>query len=305
MTHSRLAAGAAAAAMLGFSAHAQIDLENAVVENVDLGGGLHMLTGAGGNIALLVGPDGAIMVDDQFAELADRIAAKIAELAEGEAGQVRFVVNTHHHFDHAGGNEAWSGRGATIVAHDNVRARLSTPQPNVISGEIDDPEPPAAWPVVTFAQDITFHMNGQTVHAFHVDPAHTDGDVMIYFEEANVLHGGDVFTTSRFPLIDAGANGSLEGFVAGLTRALEVIDADTRVIPGHGPLSTRADVEARRDALAQFADILKPLAESDLTVEQIIANRPLDAYAEEYGGGFITTESFITNAINRMRATAE
>src|SRR5690606_30259030 len=119
---------------------------------------------------------------------------------------------------------------------------------------------------VTFAQDVTFHMNGQTVHVFHVPPAHTDGDSMVYFEEANVLHGGDVFTTSGYPLVDAGANGSLDGFVAALTHALETIDENTRIIPGHGPLSTYADLEARRDALRQFADLLRPLAESEMSI---------------------------------------
>jgi glyoxylase-like metal-dependent hydrolase (beta-lactamase superfamily II) len=305
MTCSRLAAAAVAAAAISLPAHAQFDLENAVVENIDLGDGLHMLTGAGGNIALLVGPDGAMMVDDQFNELADRIAAKIGELAPGEAGEVRFVVNTHYHFDHAGGNEAWNGRGATIVAHDNVRERLSNPQPNVLSGELEDAEPPGAWPVVTFSDDVTFHMNGQTVHAFHVPPAHTDGDSMVYFEEANVLHGGDVYTTSGFPLIDAGAGGSLDGFVASMTLALETINEDTRIIPGHGPLSRYADLEARRDKLQEFADLLKPLAESDLSVEEIIAARPLDGHDEGYAGGFISTENFITATVNRMRATAE
>jgi glyoxylase-like metal-dependent hydrolase (beta-lactamase superfamily II) len=296
-----IAAGVASAAALAGSAHAQFDLENAVIESTDLGGGVHLLTGQGGNIALLVGPDGAMMVDDQFNELADRIAAKVAEIAPGEAGQVRFVVNTHYHFDHAGGNVAWTGRGATIVAHDNVRSRLSNPQPNVLSGEVEGPQPAAAWPVVTFPESVVFHMNGQTVHVVHTPPAHTDGDVVVHFEEANVLHTGDMFIRGGFPLIDGFANGALDGFVAAQTMAIEHINADTRIIPGHGPVSTLADLTASRDKLAQFRDILAPLAASDLSVEDIVAARPLDGYDEGYAGGFISTDAFITAAVTAMR----
>jgi glyoxylase-like metal-dependent hydrolase (beta-lactamase superfamily II) len=297
-------AAVAAAAACGAPALAQFDLESAVVESTDLGDGLHLLTGAGGNIALLVGPDGAMMVDDQFNELADRIAAKIGELADGESGRVRFVVNTHYHFDHAGGNEAWNDRGATIVAHDNVRKRLSNPQPNVLSGELSDAEPPGAWPVVTFPEAVTFHMNGQTIHVVHTPPAHTDGDSAVYFEEADVLHTGDMFIRGGFPLIDGYANGSLDGFVAAQTMAIDHINADTRIIPGHGPISTLADLTASRDKLAQFRDILAPLAATDLPVEDIVANRPLDGHDEGYAGGFISTDDFITAAVTAMRRGA-
>jgi glyoxylase-like metal-dependent hydrolase (beta-lactamase superfamily II) len=289
------------AVALGAPAFGQFDLENAVIGSQDLGGGVHLLTGEGGNIALLVGPDGAMMVDDQFAELADRIATKIGEIAPGDAGRVRFVVNTHYHFDHAGGNEAWTGRGATIVAHDNVRPRLSNPQPNVLSGEVEDPKPASAWPVVTFPESVTFHMNGQTVHVVHTPPAHTDGDAIVYFAEANVLHTGDMFIRGGFPLIDGGANGSLDGFVAAQTLAIEHSDAETKIIPGHGPVSTIADLTATRDKLAQFRDILAPLATTDLSIEDIIANQPLDGYDEGYAGGFISTDAFITAAVTAMR----
>jgi glyoxylase-like metal-dependent hydrolase (beta-lactamase superfamily II) len=297
--HALTGAAVAVALATGAAAQPQQNFDEVVIESQDLGGGVHMLTGSGGNIGLLVGEDGALMVDDQYAPLSAKIAAKVEELG---GGPVRFVINTHHHGDHAGGNAPFAEMGATVVAHDNVRTRLSQEQQSPIGTNVIPAAPEAAWPLVTFAEDVTFHMNGQTVRAFHVPPAHTDGDAMIYFEEANVLHGGDVFTTSGFPLIDVPAGGSLEGFVADLTLAVEAIDDDTKVIPGHGPLSTRADIAARRDALQGFVDILKPLAESDLTIEQIIASRPLDGHDEGFSGGFISTESFITSAVTSMRA---
>src|SRR5262249_34664099 len=155
------------------------------------------LVGQGGNIGLLNGADGTLMIDDQFAPLSDKIAAKIAEIAG--SSNVRFLVNTHVHGDHTGGNANFAQKRATIIAHDKVRTRIMQPKPTLRGGDPSPPAPAVAWPIVTFAQDVTFHMDGQTIHAFHVAPAHTDGDVMIYFEEANVLHAGDVFTTTGYP----------------------------------------------------------------------------------------------------------
>ncbi len=195
--------------------------------------------------------------------------------------------------------------GATIVAHDQVRTRLMTPQASPVGGDQTPATPTGAWPVVTFAESVTFHMNGQTIHVIHTPPAHTDGDSIVYFEDANILHTGDLFVRGGFPLIDVGAGGSLGGFVDAQTIAIEHVDADTRVIPGHGPLSTVADLTATRDKLIEFRDILAPLAGTDLSIEDIIANRPLDGYADDFQGGFINTESFITAAVTAMRRDAE
>lgn len=304
MSKIRIAVAAAAAALgAAGAAQAQQNFDDVMIDARDLGDGVYMLTGSGGNIGLLVGDDGALMIDDQYAPLSSKIMDKVAELSGGAS--VRFIVNTHWHPDHTGGNVPFAEAGATIFAQENARRRLMQEQPSPIGGGVTPPAPPEAWPIVTFPEDVSFHMDGQTVHAFHVAPAHTDGDVMIYFEEANVLHAGDVFTTSGYPIIDAGADGSLEGFVADETRVLGMIDEDTKIIPGHGGLSTYADLEARRDALAQLVDLLKPLADSDLSIDEIIAARPLDGYDEDYAGGFVSTEDFIRAAVGQMRAGAQ
>ena len=302
MTTWRMTAAACAAtlagALLGAAAGAQQNFDDVVIEETDLGGGVYMLTGSGGNIGLSIGEDGAVMVDDQYAPLADKIAAKVDELGGGE---VRFVLNTHYHGDHAGGNAPFAEAGATIFAHDNVRTRMSTPQVSPVGGGETPASPEVAWPVVTFPETVSFHMNGQTIHAIHTPPAHTDGDVSVYFEEANILHTGDMFIRGGFPLIDLNAGGSLGGFIAAQTMMIDMIDDDTTVIPGHGGLGARSDMIATRDALQGFSDVLTPLAEADLSIEDILASRPLDGRDEGFTGGFITAEGFITNAITAMR----
>jgi glyoxylase-like metal-dependent hydrolase (beta-lactamase superfamily II) len=300
----RLAAALASASALALAAASaqEQNFDDAVVTAEELGSGIWLLQQpSGGNMGLSLGADGAIMVDDQFAPLAEKIVAKIREVG-GDAP--RFIINTHHHGDHAGGNEPFAAMGTTLVAQDNVRARLMTEQASPLGGAPTPAAPPAAWPVVTFAQSVTFHMNGQNIHVIHTPPAHTDGDSIVYFEEANVLHAGDLFIRGGYPLIDVAAGGSLGGFVDAQTAAIGEINADTKVIPGHGPLSTLADLTASRDRLAQFRDILAPLAASDLSIEDIIANQPLDGYNDGYTGGLITTEGFIAAAVTAMRRDA-
>jgi glyoxylase-like metal-dependent hydrolase (beta-lactamase superfamily II) len=248
-----------------------------------LGGGIYMLMGQGGNIGLSVGEDGVFIVDDQFAPLTQKILAAIADIT---SESVRFVFNTHWHGDHTGGNENLGRTGALIVAHENVRVRLSMDQVLERIGRPAAPTPAvpsAAWPVVTFTEDVTFHLNGDELHAVHVANAHTDGDAIVHFRNANVVHMGDTFFRDRFPFIDTATGGSIDGVIAAAGVALALMDADTQVIPGHGALSTREDLRSYRDALRTMRDAVAELMDMGRSLEQIIAARPIRAQAEAWG----------------------
>ena len=259
-----------------------------------LGGGVYMITGSGGNIGLSVGTDGVFVIDDQFAPLTDRILAAIADIT---SEPVRFVFNTHWHGDHTGGNENLGKAGALVVAHENVRERLGMDQVLARIGRPDVNEYPAvpegAWPVVTFTEEVTFHLNGDDLHAFHVSNAHTDGDAIVHFVRANVVHMGDTFFTGRFPFIDTTTGGSIDGMIAAVGEGLAVMDADTQVIPGHGVLSTREDVRAYRDALKTMRDAVAALMEQGRSLEQIVAARPVRAQAEAWGQSEAAEAAFV------------
>jgi len=254
---------------------------------------VYMLIGQGGNIGLFVGEDGAFVIDDQFAPLTEKILAAIAEVTDEP---VRFVFNTHWHGDHTGGNENMGEVGALIVAHDNVRVRMSTEQ---VLERIGRPvtttpaSPEGALPVVTFTQDVSFHLNDDELHAFHVSNAHTDGDAIVHFVGANVVHMGDTFFRDRFPFIDTASGGSIDGVIAAAGAALAVMDADTQVIPGHGGLSTREDLRAYRDALKTMRDGVAALMAQGRSLEQIQAARPAQAQARMWGQDRAAEDSFV------------
>jgi len=258
-----------------------------------LGGGIYMLTGQGGNIGLSVGDDGVFIIDDQFAPLTDKILAAIADIT---SESVRFVFNTHWHGDHTGGNENLGRTGALIVAHENVRQRLSMDQ---VLERIGRPaaESPAvaegAWPVVTFTEDITFHLNEDELHAFHVANAHTDGDAIVHFRRANVVHMGDTFFRDRFPFIDTATGGSIDGIIAAAGTALALMDAETQVIPGHGALSNRENLREYRDALKTMRDAVAALMERGRSLQQIIQARPIRVQAEAWGQDEAAEASFV------------
>jgi len=249
-----------------------------------------VLFGAGGNIGLSVGADSVFVIDDQFAPLSEKIAAAIKKITDKP---VQFVLNTHWHSDHTGGNENFAKGGALIIAHDNVKKRLSTEQFIEFLRAKEAPLPKIAQPVVTFSTDVTFHINGDEVYAFHMPKAHTDGDAIIHFRKSNVIHMGDIFFNGFYPFIDTSSGGSPEGVVAAADRVLAMADDATRIIPGHGPVSNKAELKIYRDMVATVNARVKKLAQEGKKLDEIIAAKPSAEYDERWGKGFIPTGRFI------------
>jgi glyoxylase-like metal-dependent hydrolase (beta-lactamase superfamily II) len=288
---SALVFGAAAVALGGLLSGARAqDFDAVEIRIIPVAPGLHMMVGRGGNLAVSSGDDGVFLVDDQYAPLTGKIRAAIATLSDG---QLRFVFNTHWHGDHTGGNENLGRAGALIFAHDNVRKRLSAEQFIEGLGRLVPRSPEAALPVVTFTDAVTFHLNGDEVHAFTVPPAHTDGDSLVHFRRANVIHMGDIYFSRGFPFIDLSSGGSVEGFVAAVDRVLAMADANTKLIPGHGPLSNRAELETYRGMLVAIRDRIRGALADGQTLDQVLAARPTREFDEAWGGGFIGPEKFV------------
>ena len=253
--------------------------------------GLAMLVGSGGNIAVSTGANGPIIVDDQFAPLAPKIKAAIKVLQDAP---VRFVINTHHHFDHVGGNQVFGSAGAIIVAHDNVRKRMAVDQILKLQNALRIPAAaPEALPVVTFADGVTLHWNDETIRIEHVAPAHTDGDAHVWFERANVVHMGDTFVNGFYPLVDVDGGGHVDGFIDSANRVLARAKPDTRIIPGHGPLATLADLKKFRDMLVDVRKRIAAGIASGKTMDAFIAAKPLADLDAEWGDGFLTTNQTI------------
>jgi len=274
----------------------------AVSRVVDLGQGVSMLMGQGGNLGLSVGADGVFMIDDQYATNAVANLAKIEEIAKGKP---KYLVNTHWHFDHAGGNEVFAKAGATVFASDAVRKRLSGEVKSVSrTGAVTPPSPKEAWPVVTFAAGIDFHLNGQTIRAIRAPlPAHTDGDVFVYFVEADVLHTGDTYMKDRYPFVDTGSGGTQAGFIAAIRRALEIAKPTTKVIPGHGELATRADLEAALAMHEGARAAVDAQVKAGKTLEQTVAAKPLAQWTPRFGGAgsFISDDAYVTVIYNELK----
>ncbi|HEY7566220.1 MAG TPA: MBL fold metallo-hydrolase [Gemmatimonadaceae bacterium] len=272
----------AALAVVASVARAQVNYDTVQVRSFQLARGVYMITGSGGNMGLSVGDDAAFLVDDQFAPLTPKILAVIAAITPKP---VRFVVNTHWHFDHTGGNENLGKAGALLIAHDNVRRRMST---GLFIKALNSLQPPAAkgaLPMVTFTETVTFHINGDSLVATHVPPAHTDGDAIVRFVKANVIHMGDVFHNSGLPFVDRSSGGSIDGVIATADIALGMSDAQTKIIPGHGPLADRARLKAWRDALFTLRERMRAEIAGGKTVEQVLAANMGAAYAKDWPAG--------------------
>ena len=290
---TRITPGATLVAALTLSAVplvAQQDVSQATVTVTHVAGSVHMIVGAGGNIGLSIGEDDAFVVDDQYAPLTAKIRAAIATVT---SKPVRFVLNTHWHGDHTGGNENMAAAGAMIVAHQNVRTRMSAEQFLEAFDWRTPPSPPGALPVITFSDTITFYLNGDTVRAIHMPDGHTDGDAMIHFRAANVVHMGDLFFNGGYPFIDLSTGGSLDGTIDAVEEALELTNASTKIIPGHGPLATRADLVRYRDMLTTVRTRVSRLVAQKRTLAQIRAAKPLADLDATWGGGFMKPDVFL------------
>ncbi len=250
---------------------------------------LYLLEGEGGNIGVSAGDDGVFVIDDQFAPLTARILAAIKAIS---GKPVRFLINTHWHFDHTGGNENFGKAGAVIVAQDNVKKRLSTKTAIEFFKSAYGPTAAAGLPVITFKDTVTFHLNGDEATAIHVPNAHTDGDSIIHFRAGNVVHMGDTYFNGLYPFIDTGTNGSVKGMIAAADRALAITDDTSKIIPGHGPLSNKAELKAYRDMLAKVYANVDAMVKARKTLAQVIAARPTKDYDAKWGNGFLKPDQF-------------
>jgi cyclase len=270
------------ATLIAVPCAAQINFDTVQVVATQVSQNVYTLRGAGGNIGLAVGDDAVFVVDDQYAPLTRKILAAIATITPKP---VRFVVNTHWHMDHVGGNETLGQEGALIYAHENVRRRMS------VEGFIEAlnarvaASPKVALPVITFTDAVTFHINGDSVRVLHVPPAHTDGDAIIHFTKANVIHMGDTFHNAGLPFVDLSSGGSIQGFITAADKVLALANAETKIIPGHGPLADRARLKTYRDMIAALRDRVRTLISTGKTVEQIIELNIGASYAKDFPGG--------------------
>ena len=272
----------AAAAFLSSGALAQDDpFADVTIQTVPVAGNISMLTGQGGNIGVSAGEDGVLIIDDQFAPLADRIKAALEALGSDTP---KFVLNTHFHGDHVGGNVEF-GAGGVIVAHENVRLRM-----------IDGESPPVALPVVTFNDNVTVHFNGENITLIHMPAGHTDTDSVVLFEDANVIHMGDHFFNGGFPFVDIASGGSVQGYLSNLEKVLSWIDDDTQVIPGHGPLADRADLLDFYNMIRDSSTAIRVSRSLQMSAEEIVAEGLGPEY-ESWGQGFINEQRWIETVV--------
>jgi glyoxylase-like metal-dependent hydrolase (beta-lactamase superfamily II) len=266
----------------------QTDFSKVEIKATKVAGNVHMLEGAGGNIGVSVGDDGILIVDDQFAPLADKIKAALKTLGEGK---LKFVLNTHWHGDHTGGNAIFS-REAPVIAHENVRKRLSTEQRNELFKRTTPASPKEALPVITFGHSLSVHFNGEEIRVIHFPQGHTDGDSVIFFTGSNVVHMGDNFFVSRFPFVDLDSGGNVEGLTKNIGDILAKLPANVKIIPGHGPLSTVDDLKLYHRMLIETSDAVRKKISAGKTLDQIKSEGLADEW-KTWGTGFIKTEVWI------------
>ena len=269
------------------------------VKIIKLTDNIHVLMGIGGNIAVSSGADGVFIVDDDMPPIAAKIEAAVRSIQDEP---VRMVFNTHWHFDHTGGNKHFGEQGALIVAHDNVRERMSTKQLSALFNTETKPSADVALPVVTFDQTITFHLNGGTIRAMHVPAGHTDGDSVLFFEEANIVHMGDLFFNRMYPVIDINAGGSARGMIAAIDTVLPMLNADTVLIPGHGPVGDVDDLKAFRNMLAVVTNRIQLLVDDGKTLEEVIALSPTINFDDPWAWEFMPPERFVKLVYNSVVA---
>lgn len=275
---------------------AQQDFSKVEIKPEQLAPGVAVLFGAGGNIGVSYGENGTVLIDDQFAPLTEKIQKAVADLG---AQPVKFLVNTHWHYDHSGGNENLGKAGAIVMAHDNVRVRMAAGA--TVAGNVIPPAPKAALPVVTYADGLKLHLNGEEVRVVHMPAAHTDGDSIIHWTKSNVIHMGDLFFWQMsFPFVDASSGGNVRGIVAAADKALALADDQTKIIPGHGAVATKADLQKYRNMVAEIIAKVEAGIKQGQTLEQIKASKPADGYGVN-PSGFITADRFVETVYGMVK----
>jgi cyclase len=274
------------------------DFSKVQIKVTKVSGNIYMLEGAGGNIAASVGEDGIVIVDDQFAPLADKIAAALKGIGVTDK-PVRFVLNTHYHGDHTGGNLAFATSGSTVIAQDNVRKRLETGG-KAGNGATVGPAPKGALPIITFDHDVTVHLNGEDIRALHFPAGHTDGDAIVFFPKANVVHMGDDFVRYGYPFIDVNSGGSVQGMIAACEKVVAVLPPDVKVIPGHGQLSNLDEVKDYIVMLKGTSAAVEAALKSGKTVDQMKKEKILAAWDKKYSSDFINSDGFIDTLYNSL-----
>jgi len=279
------------------------DFSKVNIEVIKVSGTVYMLKGAGGNIGASVGDDGIVIVDDQYAPLADKIQAALKGITDKP---VRFVINTHYHEDHTGSNEYFQ-KTAPIIAHDNVRKRLEEGgvAGNGASVKFDaKPQPKGALPIITFDHYVTVHLNGEDIRALHFPAGHTDGDSIIYFPKSNVVHMGDDFVTYGFPFIDVSSGGSIDGMIDGVEKAIAQLPADVKVIPGHGSVSSLDDVRTYIKMLKDTRETVRAALKQKKTLDQMKKDKILDPW-KKYSGDFISEDAYLETLYNSLTGSKE
>jgi cyclase len=275
------------------SASAQQDFSKVQIKATRVAGNVHMLEGSGGNIGVSVGADGLLIIDDQFAPLAEKIRAALKEL---NTGKLKFILNTHWHGDHTGGNASF-GPEAPIVAHTNVRKRLEAG--SNVPGRVVQPAPKEALPVVTFDQSLSIHFNGEEIRVMHYPNGHTDGDSVIYFATSNVIHMGDDFFAGRFPFVDLASGGSVEGLTKNIQDVIAKLPANVKIIPGHGPISSLDDLKLYHQMLVETTNLVRQQKDAGKDVKQIQAQGFPEKY-KDWGSGFINADRWVDTIFNSL-----
>ncbi len=273
-----------------FSNNSISAFDDVKITSTEVTSNIHMLVGKGGNVGVFVGKDGTFIIDDQFAPLSEKLMNEIKKVG-GNAPT--FLLNTHFHGDHSGGNENFGKKGAMIVSHDNVRKRLLAGSEIKEFGMVSPPAPAEALPILTFDSKMHFHINGDDVAAIHVPNAHTDGDSFIHFKNANVIHAGDIFFNGFYPFIDSSHGGSVKGVISAVTAILALSNDETKIIPGHGPLASKADLEAYKQMLEAAYMSLSQLKAKGLSKSQVISKKPLQTIDKEWSDGMFSSDKWI------------
>ena len=280
--------------LTSFSTVSAQDFDKVQIKSVKVTDNIYMLRGAGGNIGLSFGSDGIFIIDDQFAPLHEKLIAVIDELTKGKVSESAntFLLNTHFHGDHTGGNELLGSTGAVIMAHQNVRKRLSVELNIPFFNSTNPAVADVGLPVITFEQDITLHLNGDNVKIIHVGPAHTDGDAIVHFTRSNVIHCGDILFASVYPFVDMDNGGSVSGVITAVESILELSDSNTILIPGHGSIIDKAGLESYHKMLSTIFESVSAMVVDGKTLEQIVASKPTDQFDAHFSG-MISSEAFL------------